>query len=839
MKRSLTIWMGRVLEDVQPDIEGKLWQIVCIQQGWSKNGIYWTKEALQGAVSLFEGAPVNVYQSDQNGEMVHLNGEARSARGGEAEAGNNAGLTAKPRYEERSGRGLILADYHCTDPKLQATAAASVRAGVPCPIGFSIDGEADLEQGVAEGRRGIIGHAIHSLNELTPVTRAAAGGRTIRIVAGADTKEEMHNMNLRKFLEAALRKLGRDAGPVAGYTKLQVAEAVAKHIQESVPDQAAVAKVAGDFAAAGKEEEAEKVLETLIAGLEQLTAGARDAATAAPASAVTTDAVAAVAESVKSLSQTVSDIQLQSAKDRCSNLLNSALEASKLPSQAQDQIRKRRAGQVFESEHLAEDIEDMRKLLAGTVPASGVVQESQRGNTRTSVGSEPIDRARAAIHLMFDGKIPQGVAESDQGPYKDAMRGANGRPPASIKQLYILVHDDPGMTGRLGKDALVNESTRADFPETVGDAMNKQVVKEYTNKPQTWRDYVTVNPDVKDYKNHKRIMQGGIGLLPSVAEGDGVGTDTYIYGILGREDSVTYKMTKSGLLIGLTRELLLDDDMQSLRNTAKKLGKAARYTFNKFLYALQIGQSGGTINNVNAYTGFPIYNAAHNNLGSAAFGYQAFVDMITRFKAQREFGGKWELNSNITTGTTWTVVANRGIRVGMDLLIKGEIVTVTAVNSNGTGITVSRPAAGIINHSSGEKIYELLEQIDTSMYHFTVPESKWQTAWELFYSNDKPDTANNNGNALRALAEAKKVQLHEVHEMYLGGNTNNFYGHADKDAGTGLEVAFLNGNENPDVFLADMPNAGTMLRADQTDYKCRFEFTGSAIDPQMMQANIP
>lgn len=845
--RALFSFQGQVLESEIRD-EGKIWEIVAIQEGWSKNGIYWTRECLEKALPLFDGAPVNVYQSDADGELVHLSAPARQAQGGQAEGLNNAGFTAKPRLKQLpGGRWGVACDYHCTHDQVRETALQAKTAGVPCPLGFSIDGFAIFGEGVAEGRRGLIAITLESLSETTVVTRPAAGGQFARLIAGEIKKENPKSMKLRKFLEARLRKCGLDHSMIAGYSSAQVAEAVAKIIQESEPSKAGVAKVAADFAEAGKEAEATQVLEPLVEEIEKAAqlqaqtalivepiAPAPSAADAALAATANT-ALAAVAESIGTLNARVDQLAANTQRDYCAQVLRNSLAASNLPEVAQGVLRKRFAGQVFESVQLAEAIEDQRKILAATVPDSGPVQESSRGgNLRTGVGTEPIDRARAAVMMMFDGQIPADVAESERGAYQDVLRGRRRTP--TIRELYVLIHDDPEMSGRFGPNALVQENNRSMFPETVGVSMTKQLVKAYRNREQSWRKYVTINNNVTNYKEQTRILQGGIGQLPSVAEGSGRGVDTYVYGLLGREDKVRYSMGKRGLLIGLTRELVLDDDMDTLRNIPMKLGKAARYSVNKFVYGLQIGLASNTLNNVDAYTGFKIYNAAHNNVGADPYGFEAFVNMISRFKAQREYGGKWVLNDTITSGTTWTLESNVGIRVGMELLIKGEIVTVTAVNSNGTGITVTRPAP--VNHADGEILYELLEEIEGEVYHFVIPKSKWATTREFFMSNEKPDTANNNANVLADLYKQGKIELHEVHEMYLNGSAANAYGHLDAGAGTGIEMAFLNGNEDPEITVADMPNVGTMLTADELVLKARHEFTGAVIDPQMMQANF-
>ena len=45
-----------------------------------------------------------------------------------------------------------------------------------------------------------------------------------------------------------------------------------------------------------------------------------------------------------------------------------------------------------------------------------------------------------------------------------------------------------------------------------------------------------------------------------------------------------------------------------------------------------------------------------------------------------------------------------------------------------------------------------------------------------------------------------------------------------------LEVAFLNGQEEPEFFLADTPTQGLMFTADKIQYKIRHEYGGVVVD---------
>lgn len=817
---------GRILESA-PREEGRIWEIVILEEGWSKNGIYWTKECLRQAVEdkLFEGAPINMFGQAPNGERVHLSREARDLRGGEAEGGAIAGLSANVRYQELDGRGQILADYHCTDDQVRRVALAAREAGVPCPLGFSIDGMAHFDEGMAEGRRGIIGYKLNSIYETTIVSRPAAKGRIGRLVAGTEqTTEGENTMNLRKFLEARLRKAGRDAGPVAGWTSKQVAEAVAAHIQESEPAQAPMAKVAAEFLADGKEAEAEKILAPLVEQLEQ-----KDVAQAPPPPSPE-PAAAAVAESIADLKGQLNAVQREVDLAKSEARLNAALAASGLPDAAQDNLRSRLVGRVLESEQIASEIDGLRKLLGSLVPASGAVQEG----SRIRVGVEMKDRLVAALDLIWDGKVPQGVQESEA--HRQAMR--NGSP--RITEIVALWYDDPRLLGRIGSNAVAQEATTATLQYHLGTSINRRAAQEFQARAREYDDFITVNNDVRDFKLQEILMQGEIGNLPVVAEGDGVGSATYQYGNIGGEERVTASITKFGKRYGLTREMLKNDDMRLLRRLPSQIARAGYLTEKIQVLKGVIGNlGGGGINTDVAYTGQVIYHAHHGNVGALALNYNPLVAALKRQKGIRQWGAKTALTSGINTSvTTIPVTSTVGFEAGQQFRIDGETFTITAIAS-ATSFTVATRSSGA-SHSSGAAVRQILDQVQILKRCLVVPTELWDLAEELLIPDGKPGTANNDGNVLKKLAGNGGIKPVEFDASFLGGSTTNWYLPVASDDVEFMELGVMDGMRAPEVFLAnDQSLATNMLQADQTDYKARKEFYVKVVEARACDGNFP
>ena len=45
-----------------------------------------------------------------------------------------------------------------------------------------------------------------------------------------------------------------------------------------------------------------------------------------------------------------------------------------------------------------------------------------------------------------------------------------------------------------------------------------------------------------------------------------------------------------------------------------------------------------------------------------------------------------------------------------------------------------------------------------------------------------------------------------------------------------IEVGFLNGQEEPELFVQDNPSVGSMFTSDKTTYKIRHEYGGAILD---------
>ena len=55
---------------------------------------------------------------------------------------------------------------------------------------------------------------------------------------------------------------------------------------------------------------------------------------------------------------------------------------------------------------------------------------------------------------------------------------------------------------------------------------------------------------------------------------------------------------------------------------------------------------------------------------------------------------------------------------------------------------------------------------------------------------------------------------------------------------TGIEIGFLDGNEEPELFVQDNPTSGSVFTNDQITYKIRHIYGGAVIDYRAFQGSV-
>jgi hypothetical protein len=167
------------------------------------------------------------------------------------------------------------------------------------------------------------------------------------------------------------------------------------------------------------------------------------------------------------------------------------------------------------------------------------------------------------------------------------VRPPNGvRPLSGIRELYHLLSGDWEMTGVYQPErvqfANVNSSTMAGL---VANALNKVVVNEFQQYPQWWLP-ITVQQDFANLQQVKWITLGGVGELPTVAEGAAYTELTW------DDNTEVANFVKKGGYLGLTLEAIDKDDTGRISAAPRALAQAAWLTLSKAISGIFTSASG-------------------------------------------------------------------------------------------------------------------------------------------------------------------------------------------------------------------------------------------------------
>lgn len=300
-----------------------------------------------------------------------------------------------------------------------------------------------------------------------------------------------------------------------------------------------------------------------------------------------------------------------------------------LPEAIKTRLHGRFAGRVFEMEELERDITGSRQMLA-ELSAQGLVRGHGHEKVELSMQVTEAEKMQAA----FDGML---------GLEIDQSRFAGVRGFTSIREAYARVTGDASVSGisersqvgniRVSESAPITRITEADtttasFSYLLGTSMNKRLLKDYQAWPAEWMRFASIVP-IKDFKQQSRVRLGAFGSLSVVAE------DTAYSAITLTDTAATYVPQKRGNLVTVSREVIVNDDLQAIKQIPTKLAVAAAYTLAEFVYAFLSG-------NPNIYDGSALFTsgAPHNNLGSSALSTGAMQTGVTTMREQTNFAGK-------------------------------------------------------------------------------------------------------------------------------------------------------------------------------------------------------
>ena len=229
-----------------------------------------------------------------------------------------------------------------------------------------------------------------------------------------------------------------------------------------------------------------------------------------------------------------------------------------------------------------------------------------------SLGPNPVEQVQIALDSLLAGTRPP----------------ENVSPLTGIRELYLLLSGDYEMTGMFQADrVMLANVTSTTMANMVANAMNKRVINMHAEYPKWWQPIVSED-DFNTLQDVKWITLGGIGELPTVAEGAAYTELTW------DDQAETHSFVKKGGYLGLTLEAIDKDDTRRLRAAPRALAQAAWLTVGELVSDIFTDNSGtGPTLDTDSTV---LFHADHSNLGTSALSWSAYTTARIAMMKQTE-----------------------------------------------------------------------------------------------------------------------------------------------------------------------------------------------------------
>jgi len=427
----------------------------------------------------------------------------------------------------------------------------------------------------------------------------------------------------------------------------------------------------------------------------------------------------------------------------CGATLKDELRGSQLPELSQARIQKQFEGKAFEVEALRAAVKDEKEYL-DKLTGAGIVTGA--GDIR--MGTDEPEKLQAAFDKLM------GVTVDDK--YKDVQALT------SLRAAYTRITGDTEVRGVPTRDGLrIGEAmmqmmrlpaaySSASFSYVLGNSMYRRLVQDFRAVDYGENALISYRRNAQDFKTMESIQVGYFGDLPDIDPESG----DYQEITMATDEEISYALNQKGIILTVTRRVVMNDDLKSVSTLVSRLGRAAKRTYARRGWA--------KINSNATYKGDnkAVFHNDHANLGATALsadaaGIAALTARLTAMFNQTEKDSGESLC--LDAAKIWVP--------------RALLETAKTLNSAWPGAATPNPHAGRFG-SNHENI--LLNKLATDT-----------TDWGL-------------------LADPADVEL--------------------------LEVAFLNGRQEPELFVADNPLVGQMFVGDKIQYKQRHEYEWEIAD---------
>ena len=772
---------GHLLE-AQSDKTGKSWEVVLIEAGESKNGVRYGEELLKSSAHLFEGARAYAYEfTGKQGQLFdHLPQTVRD-RLPEGAVKNLVGDYSNARFGDfRRADGTIgsgiIAKFNVTASWLRETLSNAWEAGRRGLIGFSIDALAKVRDLMVDGGR-IIKEALsfERLDEVTVVSHPGAGGIVLNV------------------LESVSRELS-----VSQKVKedLQMKELWA-HMKEHFAQYLDGVKV--------NEENLSESTEVILGVWRKIESDLKNGKVelekaSALAASAQVDAAAKTQEMQKQLEAAAAKV-----KDEVKSLVEAAL-TERANKEATDKKAEVAARSLLESKLKESNLPEWEQ--AEVVEIYGAQRLTEAEINRVIKAKQMKLDAAKNKGAYFPNQVRESAVEISKDQYDklgDALEGAllgaqapvNGTPP--FTRLFEAYREITGYYGEPSDMAarIMNDIAHSTPPLILLDSS----------------------------RNYRAALDKHVGRL--------------------RESRGTTRLQENALQTSMFAELLSDRQykvmLKSYNNPAyedyrKVVSRISSVSDFKTQRRIRMGGFAdlSAVAELGTYSEFTWPADEEVTFTPNKYGNLAPLSMESILND--ELGQLQQIPRMIGDSAARTLYKFVFDFFRNPPTMPYDSVALFHASHGNLGATALSDAALSARFTAmGDQTELSSGEIITGLRpkYIIVPNELERTAWEVATA-----TVSSNGARTETIENwYTKFGLIPLRVQYWS-DANDWVLLADPSIYNTIEIAFLNGRQEPEFFIADAPQYGAMLTADQVTYKVRFIFGGAVLDHRTMDKSV-
>jgi ATP-dependent protease ClpP protease subunit/phage major head subunit gpT-like protein len=249
--------------------------------------------------------------------------------------------------------------------------------------------------------------------------------------------------------------------------------------------------------------------------------------------------------------------------------------------------------------------EAAKDLLIAKMAATRNANLPDSNGGHVSMGRDATEKFVDGVTKGLMAKVPALAQFGERNEFTGRRMFELARMSLDIRGIRDQFRDDYAMLDRaMAPVIMAGALSTSDFVNILANVAHKSMLKGYDEAPETFREW-TAQGTLSDFKTVSRVDLGIFPALDLVGEGE-----EYKYAKL-TDRGITIALATYGKMFPITRQAIINDDLNAFTKVPSKMGAAAHRTVGNLVYAILTA-------NANMPDGNALFSVAHKNLATGA-----------------------------------------------------------------------------------------------------------------------------------------------------------------------------------------------------------------------------